>query len=41
MEIGKPQRIHRIEPLKQPVPVKREPAERPKPAPVPSTPRKA
>ena len=30
MEIGKPRRVHRVEPLKDPVP-KREPAREPRP----------
>lgn len=29
MDVGKPQRIYRIEPLKAPVPPKREPAPKP------------
>jgi hypothetical protein len=29
MEIGKPQRIYRVEPLRDPVPPKREPREQP------------
>jgi hypothetical protein len=36
MEIGKPRRIHRVEPLKEPVPVPREPDSEPgKAAPAP------
>jgi hypothetical protein len=27
MEIGKPKRIHRVEPLREPVPAKRQPEE--------------
>jgi hypothetical protein len=33
MDIGKPQRIHRVEPLKEPVPEKSEPAAPPEKAP--------
>jgi hypothetical protein len=34
MEIGKPRRVHRVEPLKQPVPEREDtPAERPETAP--------
>ena len=33
MEIGKPQRVHRVEPLKEPVPEKPKPVERPQQAP--------
>jgi len=29
MEIGKPQRVHRVEPLRDPVPSKRRPEEAP------------
>ena len=29
MDVGKPRRIYRVEPLKQPVPAKRERVERP------------
>jgi hypothetical protein len=38
MKIGSPQRIYRVEPLKEPVPAKREPAvEPPKPPRSPKT----
>lgn len=34
MEIGKPRRVHRVEPLREPVPSRREaPAERPQKTP--------
>jgi hypothetical protein len=39
MEIGKPRRVHRVEPLKNPVPKRAEPAPEPKRA--PAAPRKA
>ena len=32
MEIGKPRRIHHVEPLKQPVPERPSPAPEPKPS---------
>jgi hypothetical protein len=38
MEIGKPRRVHRVEPVRQPVPKRAEPAPRPKKA--PAAPRK-
>ena len=40
MEIGKPKRIHRVEPLKNPVPIRREPGDRPAPVPQPRVPAK-
>lgn len=39
MEIGKPRRVHRVEPLKVPVPKRADPA--PEPKKTPSAPRKA
>ena len=39
MEIGKPRRIHKVEPLKDPVPAKRDPAAPPEEA--PAAPKKA
>jgi hypothetical protein len=39
MEIGKPRRIHRVEPLKEPVPGK--PAPAPPPEKTPRTPKEA
>jgi hypothetical protein len=32
LEIGKPKRIYRVEPLREPVPAKRRPQEAPEPA---------
>jgi hypothetical protein len=39
MEIGKPRRVHRVEPLKVPVPKRTSPA--PEPKKTPAAPRKA
>lgn len=38
MDVGKPKRIYRVEPLREPVPQKRQPSE--KPVPVPREPAK-
>jgi len=40
MDIGKPQRIHRVEPLKDPVPAREEPRKTPA-APAPKRPKTA
>jgi hypothetical protein len=34
MDVGKPQRVYRVEPLREPVPSRPEPAEPPAPKPV-------
>jgi hypothetical protein len=36
VNVGKPKRIHRVEPLKDPVPARRQPEKRPAPPRVPA-----